>query len=222
MLKIEDITYNVEGRPLFEGASATIPTGHKVGLVGRNGAGKTTLISEWRATAAGRDFPFACLCLDPDDNDPTRFLTYLAAALGTLQPGLGETALAMLRSPQPPTPPAILTILINDLDRLKTPFALVLDDYHVIAAQPIQEAITFLLDHRPPQMRLVLLTRADPFGQLARHGVERAAGGEGHDPSHHGVVGTGRGHPGRQGGGGQRSRGERAAVDHLGLRFGRV
>ncbi|MBN2630598.1 MAG: ABC-F family ATP-binding cassette domain-containing protein [Rhodobacteraceae bacterium] len=43
MLRIEDITYNVEGRPLFEAASATIPTGHKVGLVGRNGAGKTTL-----------------------------------------------------------------------------------------------------------------------------------------------------------------------------------
>ena len=43
MLKIDDITYNVEGRPLFEGASATSPTGHKVGLVGRNGAGKTTL-----------------------------------------------------------------------------------------------------------------------------------------------------------------------------------
>ena len=43
MLKIDDITYAVEGRPLFEGASATIPTGHKVGIVGRNGAGKTTL-----------------------------------------------------------------------------------------------------------------------------------------------------------------------------------
>ncbi len=43
MLKINDISYSVEGRPLFEGASATIPTGHKVGLVGRNGAGKTTL-----------------------------------------------------------------------------------------------------------------------------------------------------------------------------------
>ncbi len=43
MLRIENITYSVEGRPLFEGASATIPTGHKVGLVGRNGAGKTTL-----------------------------------------------------------------------------------------------------------------------------------------------------------------------------------
>ncbi len=43
MLKIADITYSVEGRPLLEGASATIPTGHKVGLVGRNGSGKTTL-----------------------------------------------------------------------------------------------------------------------------------------------------------------------------------
>ena len=43
MLRINDLSYSVEGRPLFEGASATIPTGHKVGLVGRNGAGKTTL-----------------------------------------------------------------------------------------------------------------------------------------------------------------------------------
>ena len=43
MLRIMDITYSVEGRPLFEGASATIPAGHKVGLVGRNGTGKTTL-----------------------------------------------------------------------------------------------------------------------------------------------------------------------------------
>ncbi|WP_149140566.1 ABC-F family ATP-binding cassette domain-containing protein [Gemmobacter caeruleus] len=43
MLRINDLTYSIEGRPLFEGATATIPTGHKVGLVGRNGAGKTTL-----------------------------------------------------------------------------------------------------------------------------------------------------------------------------------
>lgn len=43
MLRIQDITYSIDGRPLFEGASATIPTGHKVGLIGRNGAGKTTL-----------------------------------------------------------------------------------------------------------------------------------------------------------------------------------
>jgi ATP-binding cassette subfamily F protein 3 len=43
MLSIEDLSYAIEGRPLFEGASARIPTGHKVGLVGANGTGKTTL-----------------------------------------------------------------------------------------------------------------------------------------------------------------------------------
>ncbi|MBJ3761720.1 ABC-F family ATP-binding cassette domain-containing protein [Maribius pontilimi] len=43
MLRINDITYAVEGRTLFEGASASIPEGHKVGVVGRNGTGKTTL-----------------------------------------------------------------------------------------------------------------------------------------------------------------------------------
>ena len=43
MLRIDDISYSIAGRPLFEQASATIPDGHKVGLVGPNGAGKTTL-----------------------------------------------------------------------------------------------------------------------------------------------------------------------------------
>ncbi|MCE8421187.1 ATP-binding cassette domain-containing protein, partial [Rhodovulum sulfidophilum] len=43
MLRIDDLRYSIEGRPLFEGASAVIPDGHKVGLIGRNGAGKTTL-----------------------------------------------------------------------------------------------------------------------------------------------------------------------------------
>ena len=52
MLKIDAITYSVEGRPLFEAASATIPTGHKVGLVGRNGTGKTTLFKLIRGELA--------------------------------------------------------------------------------------------------------------------------------------------------------------------------
>ena len=43
MLRIDNIRFSIEGRPLFDGASAMIPTGHKVGLVGRNGTGKTTL-----------------------------------------------------------------------------------------------------------------------------------------------------------------------------------
>ena len=44
MLRIDDISYSVDGRPLIQGASAVIPTGHKVGVVGRNGTGKTTCL----------------------------------------------------------------------------------------------------------------------------------------------------------------------------------
>jgi len=132
------------------------------------GFGKTTLVSEWCASQAGRGFPLAWFSLDGDDNDSTRFLTYLIAALSRLKPGLGETTLALLYSPQRPSPQVILTGLINDLSESDAPFALVLDDYHVITAQPVHEALTFLLDHMPQQMRLVILTRADPPLPLAR------------------------------------------------------
>jgi LuxR family transcriptional regulator, maltose regulon positive regulatory protein len=132
------------------------------------GFGKTTLISEWRASNAGRDYPLACLSLETDDNDPIRFLTYLVAALGTLEPDLAESALGTLQSPQPPPLQAFLTGLINDLGKISHPFALVLDDYHVISAQEVHEALRFLLEHLPQQMHLVLLSRSDPPLPLAR------------------------------------------------------
>jgi LuxR family maltose regulon positive regulatory protein len=131
------------------------------------GFGKTTLISEWRASQTGRGFRLAWLSLDNEDSDPTRFLTYLVAALGTLQPGLGDNALARLQSPGLPYQ-VILTSLINDLTDFDQPFALVLDDYHLITARPIHEALSFFLDHLPPQAHLVILTRADPPLPLAR------------------------------------------------------
>ncbi len=83
-------------------------------------------------------------------------------------PDLVESALVSLQSPQPPPLRPFLSGLINDLDRFKIPFVLVLDDYHVITAQPVHEAITFILDHLPRQMHLILLTRADPPLPLAR------------------------------------------------------
>jgi len=132
------------------------------------GFGKTTLLSEWCHSPAGRDFPVAWLSLDHDDNDPSRFLLYLAAACGTLKNGLGESAMAAVRLQQPPAPAAILTGLVNDLNSLPGRFALVLDDYHLISSQPVHEMLQFLLDHLPPQMHLVLLTRADPPLPLAR------------------------------------------------------
>ena len=130
------------------------------------GFGKTTLLAQWFAESG---MTVAWLSLEPEDNDPTRFLSYVIAALQTLDAQLGTTALALLRTPQPPPPETILAVLTNDLvERGGGDVALVLDDYHVITVDPIQRAMTFLLEHLPPQMHLVLATRADPPFPLAR------------------------------------------------------
>ncbi len=130
------------------------------------GFGKTTLLSQWLAESGT---PVAWLSLEPEDNDPTRFLSYLIAALQTLDAQLGTTLLALLRTPQPPSPEVVLAVLTNDLvDRGGEDFALVLDDYHVITADPIHRGMTFLLEHLPPQLHLILATRADPPLPLTR------------------------------------------------------
>ena len=94
------------------------------------GFGKTTLVSAWVARC-GRQV--AWLSLDKADNDPTRFLTYLVAALQTIAPTIGAGVLGVLQSPQPPPTEAILTALLNDIATIPDPFILVLDDYHVLA-----------------------------------------------------------------------------------------
>src|SRR5437660_980 len=129
------------------------------------GFGKTTLVSEW---FAGCELPTAWLSLDEGDNDPTRFLTYLVAALQTIAATIGEGVSGVLQSPQPPPTEAILTALLNDMTTIKDHFVLVLDDYHVIAAKAVDHALTFLLDHLPPHMHLVIATREDPPLPLAR------------------------------------------------------
>jgi len=132
------------------------------------GFGKTTLVSAWRATAAGRAMPCAWVSLDAADSDPLRFWRYVIAALDMLQPDSGATALALLQSPQPPPIEAVLTLLLNALSTLPTDAVLVLDDYHLIDALPIHSALAFLLDHLPPQLHLILITRADPPLPLTR------------------------------------------------------
>src|SRR6266567_7317233 len=93
------------------------------------GFGKTTLVSEW-VEGSGR--PTAWLSLDEGESDPTRFLTYLVAALQTIAATIGEGVLSALQSPQPPPTEAMLTALLNDMATIRDPFVLVLDDYHVI------------------------------------------------------------------------------------------
>src|SRR5579859_5645103 len=129
------------------------------------GFGKTTLVSEW-VTFIER--PTAWLSLDAGENDPISFLTYLVAALQTIAAHIGEGVLDVLQSPQPPSTESILTTLLNEITIIPDNFVLVLDDYHVIDAKPIDHALTFLLEHLPPHMHLVIATREDPPLPLAR------------------------------------------------------
>ena len=129
------------------------------------GFGKTTLVSEWVAVC---DRPVAWLSLDEGDKDPTRFLTYLVAALQTIMVNIGEGVLGVLQSPQPPSTESILTALLNEITSIPDHFILVLDDFHVIDSKPVGEALAFLLEHLPPQMHLVITTREDPHLPLAR------------------------------------------------------
>src|SRR5829696_206098 len=129
------------------------------------GFGKTTLLSEWVATLPR---PAAWLSLDEGDNDPTRFLAYLVAALRTIAPNMGEGALGMLRSPQPPPTESVTTVLLNEISTIPYDLVLVLDDYHVIDAEAVDEALAFVLEHMPPRMHLVMATREDPQLRLAR------------------------------------------------------
>ncbi|GHO42091.1 LuxR C-terminal-related transcriptional regulator [Ktedonospora formicarum] len=129
------------------------------------GFGKSTLLSEW---IEGLERPVAWLSLGEEDNDPTRFLAYLIAALQTIAANIGEGVLGLLQSPQPPPNEAILTALLNEITTIPNHFVLVLDDYHAIDAKQVNQVLAYLVAHLPPHMHLVIATREDPHLPLAR------------------------------------------------------
>ena len=128
------------------------------------GYGKTVAVASWLESAA---VPSAWLSLDPADNDPVRFLRYLLGSLERVRPGIAETV-----------GPAALAggvdageWLIAALSRTDDPFALVLDDYHVITAEPVHEIVRLLVAHGPPFMHLVILAREItlPLSRMRAH-----------------------------------------------------
>jgi LuxR family maltose regulon positive regulatory protein len=172
---------------LIERLNTGLLAGRKLTLISAPaGFGKTTLISEWihQKAASGRrkdesnasvfqpsslilqPFKVAWLSLDEDDDDLARFLVYFIAAVQTIAPNFGKGVLSALQAAQQTD--ALLTTLLNELAALPDRFILVLDDYHTLDSKPIDEALTFLIDHLPPQMQLVITTREDPQLPLAR------------------------------------------------------
>jgi LuxR family transcriptional regulator, maltose regulon positive regulatory protein len=133
--------------------------GRLILLSAPTGFGKTTLISMW---IASRDFDAAWLTLDENDNDPSRFWTYFISALRTFDPAVGKTTLSTLNAPHIPSIQSLLTPLINDMTRLAGPHVLVLDDFHFIKSKEISDDLSFVIQHVPDTLHLVLITRAQP------------------------------------------------------------
>ncbi len=166
-LYIPPIRPELVPRPrLVERLDEGLRLGRKLTLVSATaGFGKTTLVSEW-LHHLGR--PAAWLSLDKDDDEPTRFLTYLVAAQQQVDPNIGQAVQRQLGAPQLPPVQSLVTELINDLAATPTPFVLVLDDYQTIQNEWIHEAMEFLVERQPPTLHLMLISRVDPPLPLAR------------------------------------------------------
>jgi LuxR family transcriptional regulator, maltose regulon positive regulatory protein len=174
-LYIPPLPSRVVARPrLIKQLTDGLSLGHKLTLISAPaGFGKSTLVSEWIANC-GRQV--AWLSLDESDNDPVRFLIYLISALQTISPNLGAGILEALQSPQAPPIESILTALLNEIAAIVSDPStdlgqsciLVLDDYHLVDAKSVDDALTFLLEHLPPQLHLVITTREDPALPIPR------------------------------------------------------
>jgi len=161
----------VQRTRLLQKLTGGLQSGQKITLISAPaGFGKTTLVTEWLASLSESKFEtsVAWISLDETDNDLPVFLTYLVTAIQKCIPTAGEKTQRMLESGAAPQADVLLLPLLNDLAGLSKPLLLVLDDYHEIQQPAIHEAMTFLIEHQPPQMQTVITTRQDPLFPLTR------------------------------------------------------
>jgi LuxR family maltose regulon positive regulatory protein len=128
------------------------------------GFGKTTLLASW---AQRRKQHTAWISLDPTDNTPAQFWSYLIGSLQSLKPGIGTTSMDLLSSGQQPFE-TVLVSLINELAAITDEMVLVLDDYHLIDTPSIHSTLTFFIERMPAQLHLFLASRIDPPLPLTR------------------------------------------------------
>ncbi len=133
------------------------------------GFGKTTVICDWVVARPRGDADpgVAWLSLDEGHNDLARFLTSLLLAVRTTASQVGEQMLARLRSEQV-TCDEVLTTLLDEVAALPQDVVLVLDDFHVIDSEEVEQAMVLLIEHLPRQLHVVIATREDPQMPLAR------------------------------------------------------
>jgi len=129
------------------------------------GFGKSTLVTGWLSE---RDHSVAWLSLDQGDNDPVRFWTYLIAAIQTVYPEAGEEARQIVSAFQMRSAEPVAISLINDISQLPHDLILILDDYHIIEVEEVHASLSYLLEHQPQNLHIILITRVDPSISLAR------------------------------------------------------
>jgi len=129
------------------------------------GYGKTTLVSDW---IKHNKIPTAWYSVDGRDNDPNEFLTFIISGIQTIHKNIGNKSQDLLKSPGTTEIEYIIELLINDLLAIKSAFLLVIDDLHLVSSKEIFKALSFILDYKPPNFKIALLTRSDPPLPLAR------------------------------------------------------
>ena len=138
------------------------------------GFGKSTLVSAW---IQKQEIPFSWLSLDSSDNEPRQFLGYLVGALQKIDASLGMSQVNRIQTADSADSEAVyadvMASLVNEIAALPVSFILVLDDCHLLKNPVILRLLTFLIEHQPPQMRLILLTREDLPLPVSRLRVRR-------------------------------------------------
>jgi LuxR family maltose regulon positive regulatory protein len=129
------------------------------------GFGKTTVVSDW---IYQNKIPAAWFSLDNGDNDPVDFLSYISSGIQTIHSEFGQSALKLLNSPNRPSGESIASLLINEILNIKQNFLLVLDDFHLIKSNEVIKLVSYLLEHIPGNIHIVILTRSDPALSVSR------------------------------------------------------
>jgi len=129
------------------------------------GFGKTTVVSDW---IDQNKIPAVWFSLDNGDNDPVDFLSYIISGIQSFHTAFGQGALKLLNSPNKPSVESIASLLINEILNINQNFLLVLDDFHLIKSNEVLKLVTYLLEHIPGNIHIVILTRSDPALSVSR------------------------------------------------------
>jgi len=140
--------------------------GRKLILVSATaGYGKTTLVSDW---IHRNKIQTVWYSVDQSDNDPGEFLTSMIKGIQTLHTNTGREADELLNSPMSASLENIVGLLMNDFLSLKSDFLLVFDDLHLINSEKVFGILNYIIEHKPQQVKIAILTRSDPPMSIAR------------------------------------------------------